>query len=51
MRGDRAEAIEAECPKCKTTQIVYIPKEEIPICHICKVRMVIKELLDEGKSS
>lgn len=50
MRGEKSEAIEVECPKCNMTQIVYIPKEEIPKCPVCKVRMNIKELLDEGKS-
>lgn len=50
MRGEKAEAIEVECPKCNRTQIVYIPKEEIPKCDICKIQMIIKELLDEGKN-
>ena len=39
-----------ECPKCKKTQIVYIPKEEIPKYPKCRVQMVIRELLDEGKA-
>ena len=47
---DKLEAIEIECPKCKETQIVYIPKEEIPKCPKCKVQMVLRELLDEGKA-
>ena len=47
---DKLEAIEVQCPRCKKTEIVYVPKEEIPKCPQCKVQMVIKELLDEGKS-
>ena len=47
---EKQEAIEIECPKCKETQIVYIPKEEILKCPKCKVQMVIRELLDEGKA-
>ena len=47
---DKLEAIEIECPKCNNTQIVYIPKEEIPKCPKCQVQMVIRELLDEGKA-
>lgn len=47
---DKLEAVEIECPRCKTTQIVYIPKEEIPKCPKCKIQMVLRELLDEGKA-
>jgi len=47
---DKLEAIEVECPRCKETQIVYIPKEEIPKCPKCKIQMVLRELLDEGKA-
>ena len=47
---EKLEAIEAVCPKCKDTRIVYIPKEEIPRCLKCDIQMVIRELLDEGKS-
>ncbi|MDF1593945.1 MAG: hypothetical protein P1P89_20755 [Desulfobacterales bacterium] len=47
---EKQEAIEIECPKCKYTQIVYIPKEEILKCPKCNVQMVIRELLDEGKA-
>jgi len=47
---DKAEAVEIECPKCKWTQIVYIPKEEIPKCPKCNTQMVLRELLDEGKA-
>lgn len=44
------EPVETVCPKCRRTQIIYLPDEEMPVCPKCGVRMVIKELLDEGKS-
>lgn len=47
---DKVEAVEVKCPKCGITLIIYMPQEEIPLCPECHVRMVIKELLDEGKS-
>lgn len=49
MRSTK-EAIEVICPKCKRTEIIYLPEEEMPKCEHCKIRMVIRELLDEGKS-
>ncbi len=48
--GNKIQLIEVKCPKCQRTQIVRIPKEEIPICPDCKVQMIISEVLDEGKS-
>ena len=47
---EKNQSVEIECPKCGRTEIVYIPKEEIGKCPECGVRMVIKELLEEGKS-
>ena len=47
---DKAEAIQVKCPICDHTEIIYIPKEEIPRCPNDNVQMVICELLDEGKS-
>ena len=47
---DKAEAVQVKCPICDHTEIIYIPKEEIPECPKCKVEMIICELLDEGKS-
>ncbi|MBA4366504.1 MAG: hypothetical protein C0403_02575 [Desulfobacterium sp.] len=44
------EPIEIKCPKCNHTEIIYLPKEDFPKCPDCKIEMVIKELLDEGKS-
>jgi len=46
----KKEAIEVICPKCNRTEIVYIPKEDIPKCPNCGINMVIRELLTEGKS-
>ena len=47
---EKAEAVQVKCPRCNHTQIVYIPKEEIPKCPECGTQMVLCELLDEGKS-
>ena len=47
---NQAEAVEIVCPRCKRTEIRYLPKESIPKCPDCKLQMVIRELLDEGKS-
>ena len=45
------EPIEIKCPKCKHTEIIYLPDEEIPKCPECNIQMIISELLREGKSS
>ena len=47
---DKREAVQIKCPKCKRTQIIYIPDEEFPDCPDCKIQMIIEELLNEGKS-
>lgn len=47
---DKIEPVEVVCPKCKRTEIIYLPKEEMPRCPKCKKEMVISELLNEGKS-
>jgi ribosomal protein S27E len=47
---DKKNPVQIKCPKCKRTQIVYIPEEDIPDCPDCRVQMNIEELLDEGKS-
>lgn len=45
----KREALEVKCPKCGRSQIIYIPDEDIPKCPDDGTKMVIKELLDEGK--
>jgi len=47
---DKREPLLVKCPKCRRTQIIYIPEEKIPRCPKCNVEMIIEELLDEGKS-
>ena len=47
---EKMQAIEVVCPKCKRTEIVYLPNEDIPKCRNCNIQMMIQELLDEGKS-
>lgn len=50
MRG-KNEPIQLVCPKCRYQMIVYLPLEDLPMCPECEnTRMVIEELLDEGKS-
>jgi ssDNA-binding Zn-finger/Zn-ribbon topoisomerase 1 len=52
MQRDKAEPVQIACPKCRyTSAIIYIPIEEMPRCPKCGIRMVIRELLDEGKST
>lgn len=46
----KIEPVEVYCPRCGRTQIVYLPKERIPVCPVDRIEMVIRELLDEGKS-
>jgi phage FluMu protein Com len=41
--------VEVICPKCKQAKIICLPEEEIPQCEFCKIRMVLKEVLTEGK--
>ena len=44
------EPAEVICPQCRFTKIIYIPKEDIPVCPQCHTQMLLSELLDEGKS-
>ena len=46
----RRKAVEVICPRCRYTEIIYFPVEDLPLCPKCKIRMSISELLDEGKS-
>lgn len=44
-------SIEVVCPKCKYTEIIYLKKEDMPKCPKCNIRMIIREILREGKST
>jgi len=44
------QMIEIICPKCKCTQIINLANEEMPKCSKCAIRMVVKEVLREGKA-
>ena len=46
----KGSAVELICLKCRRTEILYVPAEEIPKCPDCNVRMTINEVLREGKS-
>jgi len=46
----RREPVEVVCPKCRYSEIIYLPVTDLPVCPKCKIRMSISELLDEGKS-
>lgn len=50
MGRGKKEPIEVICPKCRYTEIVYLPIDDLPRCPECKTPMSISELLDEGKS-
>ena len=45
-----AAMIEVICPKCQRTEIFQLTKEQMPTCAECRVPMVIREVLKEGKS-
>jgi len=49
MRNE-TEMIEVICPKCQRTEIFQLAKEQMPTCPECKLPMVIREVLKEGKS-
>ena len=44
------QTVEILCPKCKRTEIIRLPTEQLPRCPACNLQMVIKEVLTEGKS-
>jgi hypothetical protein len=50
MERGKKEPIQVICPRCKFTEIVYLPCDDLPKCPQCDIRMIIAELLDEGKS-
>lgn len=41
--------VEVKCPKCDHTEIVVVPTEEIPKCPDHNIKMLIHEVLTEGK--
>jgi hypothetical protein len=45
----KREFIEVACPLCNQRKILCVPDESIPKCEFCKVEMVLKEVLTEGK--
>lgn len=53
MKRGENEPVQVRCPHCGSRSIVYLPVDNLPRCTNpeCKGgRMVIEELLDEGKS-
>jgi phage FluMu protein Com len=50
MERGKKESVEIICPKCRYTQIITLPIDDLPKCPECKTSMHISELLDEGKS-
>ena len=50
MERGKKEPVEIICPKCRYTEIIYLPIEDLPRCPQCNTKMLISELLDEGKS-
>lgn len=45
----KREFVEVACPVCDQRKIICLPEESLPRCEFCKVEMVIKEILTEGK--
>lgn len=45
----KREFVEVACPLCDRRKIVSLPEENIPQCEFCRVEMVLKEVLTEGK--
>jgi len=50
MARDEREPLQVICPRCRHTEIVYLPLADLPPCPDCGTPMMIEELLDEGKS-
>lgn len=50
MDRGKNEPVQVKCPRCKFTEIIYFPKQDVPNCPECGAGMMIAELLDEGKS-
>lgn len=45
----KRDFVEVVCPRCRTTRIIVVPEESMPRCENCRVEMLIKEVLTEGK--
>lgn len=45
----KREFIEIACPICKQRKIICVPEESIGLCEYCRVEMIFKEVLTEGK--
>lgn len=50
MQRGKKEPAQLICPRCRFSMIVYLPLEDLPRCPECNTKMMIGELLDEGKS-
>ena len=53
MKRGEKEPVQVRCPQCGSRSIVYLPVDDLPRCsnpECSGARMVIEELLDEGKS-
>lgn len=53
MRRGENESVQLVCPRCRECMIVTLPLEDLPRCPNPECdgqRMVIEELLDEGKA-
>ena len=48
--GTKPAYFDVICPECRYTEIVDIQNEQIPRRHHCGTRMVLRELLKEGRS-
>ena len=53
MKRGHKEPVQVRCPRCGERSIIYLPVDDLPVCPNpdCRgSRMIIEELLDEGKS-
>ena len=49
MVDQKTEPVEVICPQCRRTEIVYLDKEKMPECPKCGVKMVLHDILKNGK--
>ena len=50
MARGELEPVQILCPKCRHTEIIYLPVDDLPKCPDCGTSMMLEELLDEGKA-